>query len=301
VKPPRIKVPPVLEVDEADPFACLRVLAGLVWGGDQRRMNHALVTYASELIAILRDVAKEPVTPMTMEALGRRLNIPLDELARMPGSAAFYTAFFAQPRAASQSLYEGIFEPSGHFRMVAEAPGSQQLLQDFTKATQGGAFIAGVLLAIVAMLAHRHPEVPASLNRAIAVLEGWSARGTMRLPSDRTLLSAWKSWRHLAPLWAACTGEFQNARGSNLTEFAASLETLQDQARLSRLLGHAKWFRSFATTFVPEHASAPLVPIGDAVDIVARAAEEEPPLAALPPADLEAAKSYRAPTRKFFS
>jgi hypothetical protein len=300
VKPPRIKVPPTLEVDEADRFVCLRVTAGMVWGGDQRRMNHALVTYAAELMADLRDAAEQPMRPTTLEALGQQLGIPPAELARMPGAATFYTSFFGEPEDTSRALYQTVFEPAGHLRSVAEAPGSQQLLLDYTKAVQGGAFYAGTMLLLVAMLAQRHPEVPASINRAIAIMEGWSARGLMRLPSDRTLLSAWKNWRHLAPLWAADAGAFQHARATKLSDFSAGLEAMLEPARLSRMLGEAKWFRSFATTFVPEHASAPLVPAGDALEIIAKAPEEEPCFAPLPPADLEAALRYRAPTRKFF-
>ena len=300
MKPPRVKLPPTLEIDEADPFAWLRFIAGSIWAGDRRKMDRALATYSSELLAILRDVAEQPAAPVTMETLGNRLGIAPAELTRMPGSAAFYTSFFTQSREATQSVFQNVFEPSGHFRTVAEAPGSQQLVLDYGKALQGGAFYAGLLLIIVAMLAQRHPELPPSLRRAIAVLEGWSARGLMQLPSDRTLISAWKNWRHVAPLWAAYAGEFQDARASNLSSFAAGLEALQDPVRLGRLLGHAKWFRTFGTSFIPEHATAPLIPPGDAVEIIAKAAEEMPPLAPLPPADVEVVRNYRAPTNKFF-
>ena len=82
MKPPRIKVPPTFEVDEADRFACLRVTAGMVWAGDQRKMNHALVTYAAEFMANLRDAAEQPGRPMTLEALGQQLGISPAELAR---------------------------------------------------------------------------------------------------------------------------------------------------------------------------------------------------------------------------
>jgi hypothetical protein len=300
VKQHRIKAPPTLHIDEADPFAWIRFLAGLVWGNDPRRMNRALATYTSELMGILREVARQPAPPVTLEGLGRRLAIPPAELARMPGSAAFYTSFFAQPDTTYRLLDETVFDPIGHFRTVAEAPSSEQLLIDFTKAVQGGAFYAGIMLALVTMLKLRHPEIPASLNRAIAILESLKARGLMSLPSDRTLLTAWKNWRHMAPLWAALTGSVQAAQSDGLCGFSAGLETLQDPARLGRVLGHAKWFRSFATTFVPDHATAPLIPEAEALQIITGAPEMEPPLSGLARIDLEVAQSYQAPTRKFF-
>ncbi len=292
--------PPILAIDTKDPFAWLRIVAGFVWGGDRRKMDLALATYSSELLGILREVAREPMQPTTLAALAQRLGLSPAELSRMPGCAVFYTSFFAQPGAAARALDERVFEPVGHFRAAAEAPGSERLVRDYAKAVEGGAFHAGVLLLLVAMLAHCHPDVPASLNRALAILGRWRERRLMHLPSERALLQGWKAWRHVAPLWAAFGAEFQDARRGSLSDFAAGLEALQDPARLGRVLGHAKWFRRFATTFVPEHASGPLIPPGLALQIVCDAPEEEVPFAPLPEADVEAARRYQAPTRKFF-
>ncbi len=297
---PPTRVPPTLEIDERDRFAWLRFLAGSVWGGDPRKMNRALAIYSSELLGLLREVSRQPAPPVTLEALSQQMGIPAAELARMPGSAVFYTSFFAEPVATARALDERVFEPIGHFRTVAEAPGSEQLLLEYSRSFRDGAFYAGTMLALTATLERRHPDIPASLNRSIAILEGWKARGLMRLPSDRTLLSAWKTWRHVAPLWAAFSVEFQDARTSGLSNFAAGLETLQDPVRLGHLLGCAKWFRRFAISFMPERAAAPLIPPAEALEIICHASEEEPSLAALPEADLAAARSYQAPTRKFY-
>jgi hypothetical protein len=217
----------------------------------------------------------------------------------MPGSAAFYGSFYGDPYGTSRELWRTVFDPAGHFRAVADAPGRDRLVQDFARAIQGGAFFAGVLLLLVAKLAQRHPEVEPSLNRAVSVMRGWSDRGLMEVPSDRTLFAAWTNWRRLAPLWAAFGGEFQQARAPGFTPYAAGLEALHDPVRLKSILRHAMWFRSFAVSFIPKGAPAPLIPPNEALQIVADVEELEPDLAPLSPDDLTAAKEHWAPNRKF--
>lgn len=135
----------------------------------------------------------------------------------MPGSAAFYGSLHGDPVGTSRELWRTVFGPIGHYRAVADAPGRERLVQDLARAIQGGAFHACVLLNLVAKLAKRHPEVGPSLNRAVAVMRGWKARGVMRglmeIPSGKTLFTAWTEWRHLAPLWAAVAGPKIRAGG----------------------------------------------------------------------------------------
>ena len=95
----------------------------------------------------------------------------------MPGSAAFYGSLHGDPVGTSRELWRTVFGPIGHYRAVADAPGRERLVQDLARAIQGGAFHACVLLNLVAKLAKRHPEVGPSLNRAVAVMRGWKARG----------------------------------------------------------------------------------------------------------------------------
>ena len=129
-------------------------------------------------------------------------------------------------------------------------------------------------------------------------MEAWPARCVRKLPSD--LIDVWTRWRHLAPLWAAYAAELLEAGNAGFTADAAGLEAVHDPVRLRRILGGAKWFRSFAVSFVPERAKAPLVPPGKALLVTADVEELEPYLPPLPPDDLAAAMAYRAPTRKFF-
>jgi hypothetical protein len=217
----------------------------------------------------------------------------------MPGTSLFFDSYFSKPLENMRAVMRGIFEPAGHFRAVARAPGREQMLLDYQRAAEGGAFFAGVLLSIVAVLARHHPDAPASLNRAIAVMQGWSERRLMKVPTERTLLAEWKKWRHLAPLWASAIGNQQQTQNrGGLSPAGAALEALLDPIRLRQTLGHSKSFRTFSGSFVPDRAREPLIPLDISVAIVAQVEEIAPPLAPLPPADLAAAKRYRAPTRK---
>jgi hypothetical protein len=134
----------------------------------------------------------------------------------------------------------------------------------------------------------------------MAVMRSWSDGGRTTVPTERTLTKRWQTWRGLAPLWAASISLVRSLQTSGFSADAAIWEALHDPARLRRLLGHAKWFRSFAVGFIPEHSATALIPQGEAVEIVASAPEVMPDLEELPPADLAAAAGYRAPTRKFY-
>ena len=93
--------------------------------------------------------------------------------------------------------------------------------------------------------------------------------------------------------------ELLDARNAGFTADAAGLEAVHDPVRLRRILGDAKWFRSFAVSFSPKRNGDPLIPPGKALRIIADVKELEPDLPPLPPEDLAAAKAYQAPNRKF--
>jgi hypothetical protein len=293
------KNPPVIEIDENDPFGWMRLIAALVWGDNPKKMNRVLASFSSELIGLLQDIAAQPAPPATLTDLAHYLGVAPEELVRMPGSASFSAAFFGRPKAALNLVTETVFKPAGNYRAVAEAPASMQILVEYQKAAQGGPFYAGILLSLIARMHCQHPELGPSLNRAIAVMEGWSKRGEMRLPSDRTLLSAWKEWRHLAPLWAASTEGMYAAASEGLSAYSGALEAIKDPTRFRQLLGHAKWFRTFAVSFSAGHAAAPLVPEAKAIRIIAPAPEEKPLFAPLRAVDLDTARRYLAPTRNY--
>lgn len=238
--------------------------------------------------------------PATLGELAAQLRIPASKLAGLPGALPHYSSIFNQPMATYRMLDETLFQEIGHHRTAAAAPSSEQLTRDFARAYSDGASHASTMLGVVATLAHCHPNLPASLNRAITIMESWKERGIIEAPSDRTLLSAWKNWRHVAPIWTAFRFEVKIAATSGLSELSATLEAMHNPIILDRVLGHAKWFRRFGTTFIPDHGSAPLIPPSEAVEIIARSPEQTPPLIFLDEADLEAARRHQAPTRKFF-
>jgi hypothetical protein len=155
-----------------------------------------------------------------------------------------------------------------------------------------------MLLLTIAKLDEWHADVPASLNRAAAVLEAAWIREHGECPSN--LMEIWKQWRHLAPLWASYAIEYRNALASGLTPVAAELESLHDATRLRRVLGGAEWFRCFAESFSANRAPTSLIPSGEALRIISDAGLIKPDIKPHVAEDLAAAKTYRAPTRKFF-
>jgi hypothetical protein len=263
-------------------------------------MERALATLASEGLGILIELNKQPPrAALDLPALSRLLNLGVDELARMPGAPTFYRSYFVDPDRSTRELAHRVFGPAGHFLAVADAPGRERVVMELERAISRGAYLAGALLTLVATIARHHPEMTASLNRAIAVMEAWPGRGVRELPSDRTLWKIWTRWRHLAPLWAAYAAELLDAGNAGFTADAAGLEAVHDPVRLERILGSAKWFRTFAVSFSSKRNGDPLIPPGKALRIIADVEELEPDLPPLLPDDLAAAKAYQPPNRKF--
>jgi hypothetical protein len=285
-------------VDFHDQFAWMPVVVALAWGGEPRKMQQALATLASEGLGILHELNKLPFAVPDIQTLSRAIGLPAEELARMPGATTLYQNYYINPARLARELMDKVFTPAGHFRTVAAAPGWDRLLTEMQHTAERGAQRAGVLLLIVATLAECHPEFPASLNRAIAVVEAGSARDVWKVPSGRTLIEIWTRWKQLAPLWAACTLEIYRGLSHGLSPNVAELEAAYDPTRLKRILGTAKWFQSFAESHRSERARGPLLQPGEALQIVADVDEIRPNLEPLSAEDLMAASAYHAPGRK---
>lgn len=288
-----------LTIEASDRFAWMHLLAAFVWGGNKRKMDHALATYSSEFLGIWTEWPDRRKAPVTVAAVAKQVGVEPEELLRMPRSAAFAATALSDPQGARRTLDAAVFKPAGHFRSVAEAPGSIKLLEDYENAANGGAMLAGTVLLLTAIMAQHHPDLPASQSRSIEIIESMFGRGEMAAFSGRTIKHFWKEWRHVAPLWAAVTGNIQIMQQQGFTPHAAGIETLQSPESLGRVIAHAKWFHEFATTFIPARGQGPIIDPKDVVAIISSIPAEAPPLARLRPVDVKAARAYRAPTVKY--
>ena len=92
------KTPPTLAIDVNDRFAWMRLIVALAWGGEPRKMDRALAALASEGLGVLFELNKRPPRAAPdLPALGRLLDLRVDELARMPGAPTFYRSYFTDP------------------------------------------------------------------------------------------------------------------------------------------------------------------------------------------------------------
>jgi hypothetical protein len=178
--------------------------------------------------------------------------------------------------------------PNGGFASIAAAPGIDRIETEVSSAINGDACAAGLLLIAIAVLHKHHPEMSASLNRAVFILSSRKVMGD-RARTERSLIGAWKKWRAVAPLWA---GVIVASGGWSQQQIMGML--LSDE-ELRQAIAVAKWFASFGTRHKPDRAARPIIPNHEVMEFPADLEEEEPNLLPLKGAWLDEARSYRAP------
>jgi len=285
--------PPVAEFDPDSDFAPLFLVALMTWPHDPRRRQQFLVRAGARIMTSDPPPA-EPLDEQTMRRIDESV---AGAVTRAVGKAAgALTKVEAVSTEFSPELWtlardrakRELYEPSGGLRTLVDAPG-----WDTFNPRQGPEELqrAGVALAVVATLARRHPDIPASLNRAYAVIEAeGQERGDRTRTSERHLKEIWERWCGAAPLWAAyvLVRELADWRG-------APLVLLGNRALRRRILAAAGWFRQFGTTFVPRGARGPLIPPEQALELRVGIPPAEPPL---PPLSPEMASVARAWARR---
>lgn len=294
---------PTIELNPDWDFAAIPIVAAMTWPRSARRQSEATATFAAQMMGFMDVLFPQMLLqglPLGIEGAAKRLGVSPDDVLSLPHIREMVAEIFRvwpdmQAQLRSRIEHE-VFQPAGGFHAVAAAPGAAVLTDEMRKAASGGAFACGLLLVMVARMAKFHPGVPASLNRAHAVLDALRAANPgSGLPADRTIKAAWKEWGGIAPLWAALAATIDVAAATASSPEEAARQALERPDMRRQMMGWAHWFRRFAVSHTPAGAAKPLLTEREAVLMISGVAEMEPPLGPLPSALLEAATGYRAP------
>jgi len=287
--------PPVASLDLQSDLAWVHVLALMCWPKDQRIRHQAEATFGADLLGwletlmpSLRDLGLASTAPHSAAAAA--LGVAPNQLEFMPATKAHFARMTGDPLEMARDVANQVFKPAGGFKAVGDAPGSSLLVEEFSKASKGGGRMAGYMLMWVAVLATKQPDLGASINRSMAILESQQRRfPDAEIPSSRSLKQMWKDWRGIAPVWAAFIIQAHSDTG--LAPKEASIEGLFDTQRLQEAMGWALWFRDFAISFKPPHSDAPIIPASEAVELAFNIEPVRPPLdqVVLDPDDTQAA------------
>ncbi|WP_139341772.1 hypothetical protein [Roseomonas mucosa] len=293
---------PIAEFDASSPIAGVYLLALLTWPKNRRKQQHALVTYAAELIAYCQARPASLMASLfkfTVQTVAEKLGVPEAEVLSMPHARTIAEAM-ATGDAHNLRGYieEELLIPAGGFQALAEAPGSAVLRSEADAVLNGPVKNAGRTLLLIAAMVHHHPEIPASLNRAFAIMEGDANAVRRSGVTTRTLRAHWADWRGIAPLAAALwVWNMQCPPGSNEKEHLADAFASEEGVRA--LLGWAVWFRQFGVSFAPSRGQSTILPETEAVLYRAGGQAILPPLPPLSIEELQDAAAYQAPTNKF--
>lgn len=284
----RAQQPPApLDFDPAAPDAFMWVMAAMAYPRSRRRQEQAVSTWHLDAAGHARDVAPK-VAQMGREAaeaaFWRDLGLSPEAGAFAPWTAE-HVARMAAPEDAYRHAMAGWQRVPAPEKTAADAPGTLAILRDVQATVDGGAHHAGFLLMTVATLNKLHPEVDASLSRAMAVCAA-AARAEGRKPRDtRTLKRAWKDWRSSAPLVAAhmMVAMFlhDHMPGDVGVELPAQEALLHPQGP-GFIVRMAAWFRDFGLNFTPRNAKEPLLSAAECPAMPAGTEPLEPRFAPLP-------------------
>jgi hypothetical protein len=282
---PRLVAPPLFaEPADAweDAAEAIELVAVLAWPRDARKRTEARVTWAAAMLGLIERM----MFPDTLEAglifgaerLAERLGLSVDDILATPQAKRLFAAIRSPERTryASDTMARGmesLFHPVGGFGAVAKARGLDVVTDELRRAVAGPAALAGATLLIVAVLHASHPDVPATVNRALAVLAGPGR-------SIRLLKDAWQDGRAAAHLWAALWAMFGAGRfwaGAGSDALTTAIETREGRGRLLR---YAAWFAAFMARHRPPGAARPLAEPVELIPVEAMA--EPPPLPPLP-------------------
>lgn len=299
--------PPVVSIDPRDPFAGVHLVAALGWPQSESNRNGALATFWADIQARIDtdgDQRAEAAVAAALQAAADAHGCTLADILSLPGAREFEAeARRDLVESVTKGAMEALLRPAGGMRAVADAPGLDAINEQARQAQRSGA-IAGQALCLIASIAHVHPDIPASMSRTWAVMRAGPLPrellvGRPKLLGDHAgLIRFWQEWCGIAPLHAAVQLWFMDSRlaPNPRAEMEAMLSTPQG---VGTVLGWAKWFRAWGTSFRPDRArlGTTLIPPETAHLYDSKGAgvpELQPPLRYLSDAQLAAARQYKA-------
>lgn len=285
---------PVVEIDFESPLSVIHLTALACWPRDRRRRGEALVTWAAQILGLLESSAlgeagMENLIQTSATKAAAQMGITVENLLALPHARDVVAQARAIPEELNRMVVTELFNPGGGWLAVGAAAMQGNVQQRFEAAHRSG-ILAGLIILYCATIRKHHPEMTASYNRAMHIVQTQHARGKIAIGGDRERKKAWKESRGVGHVWAAiCCGLVVDDQLQACGNFVVQ------PVAVRAIVGWAQWFREFATTHMAVGAVSPLVPPNEAVVINTEPLMIEPPLTPLREDIRLAALRYRAP------
>lgn len=286
-------MPPVLSLDLKSPGAHIYLLTWMTWPNDAERRRGALASHYLERKASLERSETQGVIYTLSEQAWRQAakeyGTTFEVLQAMPGAEALVDDLAGNHIAEGRKLLETrLLEPAGGWPVVDRAswPREQEAIGRAVAPTRA----VGQALGLIYQLKELESKLrPASLNRALAIMQAEKKHHRTDLPTSRTIVQWWNERKGIAPLCTALNFMQQSRQHTS-----APLAFLQTEQGLRDLFSYAKGLRQWATGFKAQHGREPLIPEAEAVVYDVDAPERLPGLGPLSSLQMKAALSYRA-------
>lgn len=288
------RTPPVVEINVNSQLAAIHLNALACWPRDRRRRGEALVIWAAQILGVLEgsalgEAGMERLIQTSATKAAAQMGITVENLLALPHSRDIVAQARAIPGELNRMVRTELFEPGGEWLAMSSAAMQGRVGEYFEDAQRNG-IVAGLIVLYCAIIRKHHPEMTASYNRAMHIVQTLHASGKIAVGGDRERKQAWKECRGIGHVWAAiCCGLVIDE------QLQASGGFFVQPVAVRAIVGWAQWFRQFATTHMAVGAVNPLVPPHEAVVINTEPLMIEPPLTPLREDIRLAALGYRAP------
>ena len=285
---------PIVEFDVNSQLAVIHLTALACWPKDRRRRGEALVTWAAQILALfegspLSEAGMEGLIQTSAARAAAQMGMTVDEFLTLPHAREVVAQARHIPGEFNRMVMTELFNPGGGWLAMGSAAMQGKVGQQIQAAYRNG-LVAGLVILYCAIIRKHHPEITASYNRAMHIVQTLHTHKKIAVGGDRERKQAWKEYRGIGHVWAAmCYGLIVD------DELKASGDFFVHPAGVRSIVGWALWFHQFATTHMAVGATSPLVPPSEAVVINAELLPVEPPLTPLSEEMRFAARGYRAP------
>lgn len=171
----------VVTLDVESELAIIHLVALACWPRDQRKRGEALVTWAAQIMGLLQagGYTSEGIDSLLQKSAveaAARMGITVETLLTLPHAREVVSQARTIPSMLQNLVMTNLFNPGGGWLTTGTAAMQGRVGHQFDAANRSG-LVAGLVVLHCATISKHHPEMTASYNRAMHLVQTQHAKG----------------------------------------------------------------------------------------------------------------------------